>query len=180
MKSAFPCSHVLLIETNAEPRFIELTGAVYSLGRCPSNDILLPGNRISRKHAMLIRVPSLDNNRHCYRLFDGDRSGKFSTNGIKINKIACRETILNHMDSIEFGGAIQAYYYMPQDVLVSRQELYEAKYSLAYQEKSDQINDRQTVVLPALCINSNTKQQGIVNDLIDPWNMPYGYNDITQ
>ena len=83
------------------------------------------------------------------------------------------------MDSIKFGGAIQAYYYVVQDISGAKQELCKTKHSTCG-EKSKQINDTQTVALSAFDIDSNPKPRGIENNFPDPWDMPYGYEDITQ
>ena len=147
-------SHVLIIETDTESHCIELTAAVYSLGRDPSNAIVLPNLAISRRHAMLLRVPLPEQHRYCYRLLDGDITGKLSKNGIKVNDKPCHETILNPMDTLEFGGAIQASYYRPQDLSAFKEELriaqpnfhslkakpVDAKQTMVYTDMSQEIN----------------------------------------
>ncbi|MGF1603739.1 MAG: FHA domain-containing protein [Thermosynechococcaceae cyanobacterium] len=146
MDSLFPNSHILLLKTSPETYFVELTSAVYTLGRSTSNDIVLPELAISRRHAMLIRIPLPGRNQYSYQLVNGDNLGKPSLNGVKVNQKDFTEKVLNHMDEILFGGAIHAYYYMRQDM-----DYFKKKHGFSISKSSQkdaiQVDAKQTIVL---------------------------------
>lgn len=144
MDSLFPNSHILLLETTPQPCFIELTDAVYTLGRSANNDIVLPELAISRRHAMLIRIPSSEPSQYSYQLVNGDNAGKPSLNGVKVNQKNCTAKILSHMDKILFGGAIHAYYYMRQDMSTFKQEHGSSRH-ISSEKENQWINAKQTV-----------------------------------
>ncbi len=87
-----------------------LTGPTYSIGRDPHSSIVLSANRISRHHAILMRVPQSDHH-STYRLMDGNLVGEPSLNGIEVNGIRCYSHDLQDGDEVVFGGCVKAYYY---------------------------------------------------------------------
>lgn len=101
--------HVLVID-DGNRRAISLDAAAYTMGRDPSNAILLSSSTISRRHAMLLRLPIPGENRYRYRLIDGDAKGKPSVNGIFINQQRCSSHELVNGDTLSFGRKIRASY----------------------------------------------------------------------
>jgi pSer/pThr/pTyr-binding forkhead associated (FHA) protein len=152
MDALFPNSHILLIETTPQPCFIELTAAVYTIGRSANNDIVLPELAISRRHAMLVRIPSSAPHQYSYQLVNGDNSGKPSLNGIKVNHQDYTEKILNHMDEILFGGAVHAYYYMRQDISTFKQEHGFSQHTSS-QKETQWVNAKQTICTQPFTMN---------------------------
>lgn len=65
---------------------------------------------VSRKHAILLRLPIPGENRYRYRLIDGDSNGKSSANGVFVNQQRCSSHELVNGDTISFGRKIQASY----------------------------------------------------------------------
>ncbi len=76
--------HTLWISDARGTRKIILDGVKYTIGRDASNDIQLFSRFVSRHHAIFLRVPN-EHGRYCYRIIDGDLSGKPSVNGVLIN-----------------------------------------------------------------------------------------------
>lgn len=177
MISPFPSSHVLIVETEGEPQFIELTSAAYTLGRAPSNNIVLQEQAISRQHAMLLRVESPESERFFYKVIDGDNLGKPSLNGIKVNRKNCKETVLSHMDEIEFGGIVKAYYYMPQDLSGFNQELGFSPYTL-HDIKTDGTDAKQTVLVSAMLEDFHLEPSLSNANGLGLWEMPYCFDDL--
>jgi PAS domain S-box-containing protein len=103
--------HILVIENKKGKYTILLESATYSVGRDPTNSIVIDSPWISRHHASLLRVTNPGNSNHSFRLIDGDLQGKRSTNGLKINGQACFSHDLRHKDEILFGRNVKARYY---------------------------------------------------------------------
>lgn len=103
--------HLLTIEDKRGKKTYRLEAETYSLGRDPSNSIVLHDSSISRHHATILRIPSTSGDRSCFRIIDGSFNGKRSTNGISINDRKCFSGDLRHGDKIEFGKKISAKYY---------------------------------------------------------------------
>jgi pSer/pThr/pTyr-binding forkhead associated (FHA) protein len=101
--------HILLIE-DQQDRVILLDAERYVIGRNDSNEIVLNRDPISREHAMLVRVPALDEERFFYRLIDGDTEGKPSTNGIFVNGKRQNSYDLVNDNVISFAGVVNALY----------------------------------------------------------------------
>ncbi|MDX2272403.1 MAG: FHA domain-containing protein [Cyanobacteriota bacterium] len=102
--------NVLVVkENNGGLRAVSLEAATYSLGRDPTNSILLEAERISRHHAILMRVP--EGKGYVYRIMDGNLVGEPSRNGITVNGEKVTSHDLQDGDTIIFGGAIKAQYY---------------------------------------------------------------------
>ena len=104
-----PEHHVLVIN-DGKPRAIALDAAAYSLGRDPSNAIVLDVPTISRQHAILLRLPIPNTNRYRYRLIDGNSEGKRSANGVFVNGKQCTSYELAKGDTIRFGRKVNASY----------------------------------------------------------------------
>jgi pSer/pThr/pTyr-binding forkhead associated (FHA) protein len=77
--------HVLVIN-DGQRRAYALEAAAYSIGRDPSNAIVLKSESISRQHALLLRVPAPGKLKYQYRLIDGNSLGKVSANGLFVNE----------------------------------------------------------------------------------------------
>lgn len=103
--------HLLTIVDGRGKKNYRLEAATYSLGRDISNSIVLDGSSISRQHATILRIPSTNDDRSCFRILDGSFNGKRSTNGIIINGHKCLSGDLKHGDKIEFSNQIFAKYY---------------------------------------------------------------------
>lgn len=101
--------HLLVIQTEQGDVTYALEAATYSIGRDPSNSIILSYDAVSRHHAVLMRVPQADHFR--YRLMDGNLVGEPSTNGTLVNGERCISSDLEDGDEINFGGATIATYY---------------------------------------------------------------------
>lgn len=101
--------HVLVIN-DGKRLAIALGAAAYSVGRDESNAITLKSPTVSRKHAILLRLPSPQGQGYCYRLIDGDSAGNRSVNGVFVNGKPCTTHDLVDGDIIGFGKKIRASY----------------------------------------------------------------------
>ncbi|MDX2273433.1 MAG: FHA domain-containing protein [Cyanobacteriota bacterium] len=104
--------HVMVIDDNKGRRTISLEAATYSIGRDPSNGIVLNSSFASRQHAILLRVPIPGANAYLFRIIDGNLQGKRSTNGITVNGQRCYSHDLSHGDIIIFSSDVTAGYYV--------------------------------------------------------------------
>lgn len=102
--------HLLVVEDQKAKRIVTLEESTYSIGRDSNNAIVLYDHQVSRYHATLLQVTDYKNDRHFYRIIDGNLEGKKSTNGIAINGRYCLSHELKHGDLIKFGGKAQASY----------------------------------------------------------------------
>jgi pSer/pThr/pTyr-binding forkhead associated (FHA) protein len=139
--------HVLVVN-DGKRRAIALDAAAYSVGRDPSNAIVLNTDTISRQHAMLMRLPVPGTGQYRYRLIDGNSQGKPSANGVFVNNKQCRSHDLNPGDLIRFGQTLETSY-----LAVSMGEAEFTNYleSIAYQSiKSDTVNAKETLVATCL------------------------------
>ncbi|WNC64504.1 MULTISPECIES: ATP-binding protein [unclassified Thermosynechococcus] len=102
--------HLLVLEDSEGRRPILLEAATYSIGRDPTNSIVLHSKMVSRQHAILLRVTSPETNSHLFRLIDGDLQGKRSTNGTLVNGQRIVAHDLRSGDMIVFGGDVRARY----------------------------------------------------------------------
>jgi diguanylate cyclase (GGDEF)-like protein/PAS domain S-box-containing protein len=102
---------ILVIEDPKNRQAIPLDRATYSIGRDPSNDIVIRSRLVSRHHATLLRVKYPGTRKHSFWLIDGDLNGNRSTNGVFVNGKRCLSHELQHDDSIVFGGGGQASYH---------------------------------------------------------------------
>jgi diguanylate cyclase (GGDEF)-like protein len=103
--------HMLIIEDGQGCRSIPLKGNSYSLGRSATNAIVLHSKRVSRQHALLLRVPETQPDQYRFRIIDGDLQGNRSTNGLFVNGSRCLSHDLAHGDLIEFGSEVKARYF---------------------------------------------------------------------
>ena len=103
--------HLLTITDETGRKTYRLEAETYSLGRDPSNSIVLHDSSISRHHATMLRIPSGDANDY-FRIIDGSFNGKRSTNGLTINGRSCLSADLQHGDKIKFGKKVNAKYYV--------------------------------------------------------------------
>jgi PAS domain S-box-containing protein len=104
--------HLLVIEDRQGKRTIVLNAATCSVGRDPSNNVVLDSQSISRHHALLLRITKPNANHHSFRLIDGDLQGKRSKNGLTVNERPCTSHDLRHGDTILFGDDVKARYYV--------------------------------------------------------------------
>jgi diguanylate cyclase (GGDEF) domain len=107
--------HFLVVEDPKGVRRILLNSTTYSLGRNPTNGIVLRSHLVSRQHALLLRVPMPNLTQHLFRIIDGNLQGKRSTNGILINGVRKFSHILNHNDEIVFSRDTRAVYMLVND-----------------------------------------------------------------
>ena len=106
-----PFQHVLVIEDAKYRRTISLDQPTYSVGRHPSNAVVINSQKASRRHATLIRKRDSDTGNYSYWLLDGDFEGNRSFNGIFVNGKRCLVTQLKHGDLVNFGCEINATYH---------------------------------------------------------------------
>lgn len=135
--------HVLVIN-DGKRRAIALDSAAYSIGRDESNAIVLDSPTISRKHAILLRLPTPGKSTYRYRLIDGDSEGNRSANGVYVNDKRCSSQELADGDRLGLGRKIKASY-----LVVSMGEAEFIRYleSTDFQSlKSDAVNPKATVV----------------------------------
>ncbi|WP_019499649.1 EAL domain-containing protein [Pseudanabaena sp. PCC 6802] len=102
--------HYLIIEDAEGQRKFLLDAATYSIGRNPTNGIVLRSQLVSRQHAILLRVPVPKLSSHMFRIIDGNLQGKRSKNGILIDGKRCFSHILAHGNEIVFSSDTRAYY----------------------------------------------------------------------
>jgi diguanylate cyclase (GGDEF)-like protein len=100
----------LLVEDIQGVRRILLNSTTYSVGRNPSNGIVLYSNLVSRQHATLLRVPIPKKSLQIFRIIDGNLQGERSKNGILINGKRKFSHILAHGDEIVFSKDTKAIY----------------------------------------------------------------------
>ncbi|MFN4066991.1 MAG: EAL domain-containing protein [Thermosynechococcus sp.] len=108
--------HLLVIEDRAGRRTIRLEANTYTIGRHPSNSIVLKSPMISRQHAVLLRIVDPNSGNFLFRLVDGNLEGKPSVNGTMVNGKRCQSCILKHCDVIVFGGEVRARYHVVTNV----------------------------------------------------------------
>lgn len=104
--------HLLVIIDHHGKRTYNLQASMYSIGRDESNAIVLKSDKISRQHAMLIRMPLPEGKGYRYKIQDGNLEGKKSVNGITVNGKQVDSAELKSGDMIVFGGVVQAAYYL--------------------------------------------------------------------
>lgn len=102
--------HVLMIEEEEGIRCVLLESPTYSLGRDKKNSIVLPASKaVSRFHAMLLRIPGTNSSGYCYRIVDGDATGKLSTNGVVVNGERTTSHTLIEGDAVMLGNVKASY-----------------------------------------------------------------------
>jgi diguanylate cyclase (GGDEF)-like protein/PAS domain S-box-containing protein len=108
--------HLLVIQDREGRRTIHLEAGTYTIGRHPSNRIVLKSPMISRQHAVLLRMLDSSSGNFFFRLIDGDLQGRRSVNGLTVNGKPCQSHILQHGDVIVFGGDVRARYHVIADI----------------------------------------------------------------
>ncbi|MDF5734151.1 MULTISPECIES: EAL domain-containing protein [unclassified Nostoc] len=104
--------HLLVIQDLEGRRTVPLQETTYSLGRHPSNTIVLASRSVSMQHGILLRVTVPETDQYGFQIIDGNYKGKASTNGLFVNGTKCFSHNLRNGDIIAFGGnQAQAKYY---------------------------------------------------------------------
>lgn len=151
-----------LLEFNCEEKqeLIVLKNETYSIGRDPSNSIVLNFPSVSRQHAILLRVLVPDSEQHWFRLVDGSLKGKKSTNGIFVNEQRKSSHILQNGENIRFGGTIQAVYHSFSSTksLNTAQAIKSAFYAL----QDNQIVEDSTIIVPKFEETGNDDQASLL------------------
>ena len=102
--------HLFLVEDTGGYHLFPLEASSHSIGRDPTNSIVLHSKAVSRQHALLLRVTSSEANSYGFMLIDGDLQGQRSTNGMKVNGAKCVSHRLKHGEHITFGNHVKARY----------------------------------------------------------------------
>ncbi|NCJ06973.1 EAL domain-containing protein [Synechococcales cyanobacterium C] len=105
--------HLLILKDPEDAdgcRLIPLEASSHSMGRAPTNSIVIPSKAVSRQHGLLLRVTSSDPSQYSFLMIDGDLRGQRSTNGIKVNGKKCSSQRLRHGDQILFSNQVKAKY----------------------------------------------------------------------
>lgn len=113
--------HLLTVNDDRGVETFVLEASVYSIGRDPSNAIVIHSDAASRQHAILLRVPNPDKT-YSYAIQDGNLEGKTSANGVIVNGIRIKKHILKSGDEIVLGGKVILIY---RTALLSDKELEE-------------------------------------------------------
>jgi pSer/pThr/pTyr-binding forkhead associated (FHA) protein len=122
MASEINESHLLIIEDDQGRKEVTLERPVYSIGRDRDCDICLNSQFVSRRHAVLVRLPRDDNSQsYYYRIVDGDSKGKPSANGLVINGRKLPAHDLKNEDEVVFGPQVRAIYYLLKDSMQTGQ-----------------------------------------------------------
>jgi diguanylate cyclase (GGDEF)-like protein len=111
-----PVRHLFAVEDAEGQRLLSLESTSHSIGRDPTNSIVLKSKAVSRQHAMLLRVTSVDPNSFGFLVIDGNLQGKRSTNGIKVNGQKCHSHRLKHGDYLLIGNQVRARYLILQSL----------------------------------------------------------------
>ncbi len=114
---------VFVIEDTQGRRVISLDKNIYSLGRSPTNSIILNSKLVSRHHATLLRVTNSESKSYSFQIIDGDLQGNHSTNGLIINSKPCLSKLLQDQDLIYFGSDVRAKYFVSSHNLLDEETL---------------------------------------------------------
>ena len=121
-----------MLEDSQGPRIVALDSSSHSIGRDPSNSLVLRAKEVSRQHAILLRVSGREADSYGFMLIDGDLQGKKSRNGISVNSERCATKRLQHGDFIRFAKkVICRYLVLP---VQSEQEFHQFCTSLDFSE----------------------------------------------
>ncbi|OKH26146.1 diguanylate cyclase [Hydrococcus rivularis NIES-593] len=105
-------NHILVIDAPNLRRTVSLEQPMYSIGRQTSNSIVIFSQKLSRKHATILRKNEDRDNSHSFCIIDGDLEGNKSKNGIFVNGRKCLEHELKHGDLINLSDDIRISYYI--------------------------------------------------------------------
>jgi diguanylate cyclase (GGDEF)-like protein len=122
-----PVRHLLVVEDTEDsdgPRLLPLESSSHSIGRAPTNSIVLKSKAVSRQHALLLRVTSSEPNSYGFLLIDGNLQGQRSKNGIKVNGQKCSSHRLKDRDQILLGNKVKAKYLILQSLTDEEFEAY--------------------------------------------------------
>jgi len=134
--------HLLTVNDDRGVETFVLEASVYSIGRDPSNAIVIHTDAVSRQHAILLRMPNPDKT-YRYAIQDGNLEGKPSVNGIIVNGRPAKKHILEDGDEIVIGGKATLTYRTP---ILSDQELEEKVTHPEFRRlKGNVIGDIQTI-----------------------------------
>lgn len=105
-------NHILVIDAPNFRRTVSLEESQYSIGRHTDNSIVIFSQKLSRKHATIIRKNEVKDNSDAYCIVDGDLEGSRSKNGIFVNGRKCFKHELKHGDLINLSDDIRISYYI--------------------------------------------------------------------
>jgi diguanylate cyclase (GGDEF)-like protein len=105
-------NHILVIDAPNLRRTVSLEDPMYSIGRQTSNSIVIFSQKLSRKHATILRKKEGRDNCHSFYIIDGDLEGNRSKNGIFVNGRKCVDRELKHGDLINLSDDIRMSYYI--------------------------------------------------------------------
>ncbi|AFY77823.1 diguanylate cyclase (GGDEF) domain-containing protein [Pleurocapsa sp. PCC 7327] len=105
-------NHILVIDAPNLRRTVSLEQPMYSIGRQTSNSIVIFSQKLSRKHATILRKNENRDNGHSFCIIDGDLDGNKSKNSIFVNGRKCLEHELKHGDLINLSDDIRMSYYI--------------------------------------------------------------------
>jgi len=102
--------HFLILQDPEGEQRISLEVKSYTIGRSQDNTILLRSQLVSRKHATLLGIAVLPPVLQVFRVSEGTKENKKSTNGILINGIPKNSWVLMDGDEITFSSNTKAIY----------------------------------------------------------------------
>lgn len=105
--------HILIVESLESKRAIALKSSVFSIGRHPSNSLVLADKMVSRHHATIVWLECTDSpekSNYAYWIMDGMGKNKRSRNGIFINGQKKSLHRLESEDIITIGENIKIIY----------------------------------------------------------------------
>jgi diguanylate cyclase (GGDEF)-like protein len=105
-------NHILVIDAPNFRQTVSLEDSIYSIGRNTGNSIVIFSQKLSRKHATIVRKKESIDNNDSFLIIDGDLEGNKSKNGIFINGRKCSKHELKHGDLINLSDDIKMSYYI--------------------------------------------------------------------
>ncbi|MCU0532804.1 MAG: EAL domain-containing protein [Hydrococcus sp. Prado102] len=105
-------NHILVIDAPNFRQTVSLEDSIYSIGRNTGNSIVIFSQKLSRKHATIVRKNEAIDNNDSFLIIDGDLEGNKSKNGIFVNGRKCDEHELKHGDLINLSDDIRMSYYI--------------------------------------------------------------------
>jgi diguanylate cyclase (GGDEF)-like protein len=105
-------NHILVIDAPNLRRTISLEASTYSIGRHAGNSIAIVSQKLSRKHATIIKKNEDGDCGDSFCIIDGDLERNRSKNGIFVNGRKCLEHELKHGDLINLSDDIRMSYYI--------------------------------------------------------------------
>ena len=105
---------ILIAELAEYRKTFPLNSSVFSIGRHPSNDLVIKDRQVSRYHATIAWLKSIDNTQKdescAYWIIDGKGKEKRSRNGIEINGTKKLLHRLKSGDRIAIGNSTKIIY----------------------------------------------------------------------